>query len=234
MNTQSDLDQFRQLVKHLPIRRIENGHAAHPRLSLFAAARDEAEAREVGETLRTLAPDCDLARAAGESDADLRLYELDLAHPASALDEALVAETAAYGMTAIEPGPDLFCLAALCDAAGVLPAILSGLDRREEPLALLARRGGRDTVCLFGAIVAARMAALPVILDGAQALAAASIVQAINPHAVSHLHVPGGSPQEAVAARLGIAAIPYAEGGAFPLSLAYAVQAWRARRHGLA
>jgi nicotinate-nucleotide--dimethylbenzimidazole phosphoribosyltransferase len=233
MDSMNDLDELRQLVKRLPVRRIDMGRAEHPRLALFAAARDAVEAALVAESLSRLSPESEFGRAVESVDADLRVYELDLEHPAGSLDEKTAVHTAAYGMTAIEPGPDLFCIAAMEDAPTVLPAVTSGLATGRDPLELMMRHGGRDTVCLVGALVATRMAALPVILDGAQAMAAASIVHALAPHAVSHCLVPRDSRIEALAATLGIPAIPYS-GGGFPLSLAHAIEAIRAHRHGLA
>ena len=46
--------------------------------------------------------------------------------------------------------------------------------------------GGRETAAALGAIVAARIQRTPVLLDGPAALAAAAVLDALVPGAVSH------------------------------------------------
>lgn len=55
-----------------------------------------------------------------------------------------------------------------------------------DPLEALRCYGGRDIAGLVGAIVAARHQSIPIILDGFVVCAAAAIVHAINPAAISH------------------------------------------------
>lgn len=56
----------------------------------------------------------------------------------------------------------------------------------KDPLEILRRMGGRETAAIAGAIIAARMEKIPVILDGFAAIAGASVLQAVNPHALDH------------------------------------------------
>ena len=151
----------------------------------------------------------------------------------TALEYPDAARTAAYGMTAVEPGPDLFCLAALVPDDIIGRYVTAGLDRNADPLELLARGGGRDTVALFGAIVAARMAGVPAIIDGPQAFAALRLVHALSPHAVSHCAVPDSSPYVRGARRMGLRQLPFTD-RAFPFSLTAAIEGWRLGPHGLA
>jgi nicotinate-nucleotide--dimethylbenzimidazole phosphoribosyltransferase len=64
-------------------------------------------------------------------DADLRIYELDLAHPTEdftrgpAMSEARTANAMAYGMTAAEPGIDVLCLGEMGIANTTTAATLS-------------------------------------------------------------------------------------------------------------
>lgn len=56
----------------------------------------------------------------------------------------------------------------------------------DDPLAILARLGGREIAAMFGAIIAARQQRIPVIVDGFVATSAAAIAHAANPAAIDH------------------------------------------------
>ncbi|MCX8501668.1 MAG: nicotinate-nucleotide--dimethylbenzimidazole phosphoribosyltransferase [Alphaproteobacteria bacterium] len=66
-------------------------------------------------------------------------------------------------------------------------------DRHGQPLALLAALGGREFCAMVGAIIAARMARIPVILDGFVGCAAAAVVFALDPHGLDHCMIGHGS-----------------------------------------
>jgi nicotinate-nucleotide--dimethylbenzimidazole phosphoribosyltransferase len=55
-----------------------------------------------------------------------------------------------------------------------------------DPLETLRRLGGREFAAIAGAIVAARMEKVPVILDGFASTAAAAVLHAANPRALEH------------------------------------------------
>lgn len=55
-----------------------------------------------------------------------------------------------------------------------------------DPLAILARLGGREIAAMVGAIIAARAQRIPVIVDGFVATSAAAIAHAVNPAAIDH------------------------------------------------
>ncbi len=55
-----------------------------------------------------------------------------------------------------------------------------------DPLELLRRLGGRELAAMAGAILAARVERIPVILDGYVVTAAAAVLQAANPTALDH------------------------------------------------
>jgi nicotinate-nucleotide--dimethylbenzimidazole phosphoribosyltransferase len=59
-------------------------------------------------------------------------------------------------------------------------------EARGNPLAILARLGGREIAAMLGALVAARHQKIPVIVDGFVATAAAAIAHAVNPQAIDH------------------------------------------------
>jgi len=55
-----------------------------------------------------------------------------------------------------------------------------------DPLALLAAVGGEELAAIAGAVLAARMGHIPVLLDGYACTAAASVLHAIDHHALDH------------------------------------------------
>lgn len=167
---------------------------------------------------------------AGSIDADLRIYELDLAHPTDdftqgpAMSEARTGNAMAYGMMAAEPGIDVLCLgemgiantttaATLCaalfggtgaDWAGpgtgvqgkALAHKIAVIDEAlahhkatiaaRDPLQLLAAVGGEEFAAIAGAVLAARMGRIPVLLDGYACTTAAAVLYAIDRHALDH------------------------------------------------
>jgi nicotinate-nucleotide--dimethylbenzimidazole phosphoribosyltransferase len=56
----------------------------------------------------------------------------------------------------------------------------------KDPLEVMRRVGGREIAAIAGAIVAARMERIPVILDGYVVTAAAAILHALDPRAIDH------------------------------------------------
>jgi nicotinate-nucleotide--dimethylbenzimidazole phosphoribosyltransferase len=56
----------------------------------------------------------------------------------------------------------------------------------KDPLEILRRFGGREFAAIAGAILAARMEKVPVVLDGFSAVAAAAILHRANPAALDH------------------------------------------------
>ena len=59
-------------------------------------------------------------------------------------------------------------------------------DALGDPLAILARLGGREIAAMLGALVAARHQKIPVVVDGFVATSAAAIAHAVNPGAIAH------------------------------------------------
>jgi nicotinate-nucleotide--dimethylbenzimidazole phosphoribosyltransferase len=55
-----------------------------------------------------------------------------------------------------------------------------------DPLEVLRRLGGREFAAMAGAILAARMRRIPVMLDGYAVCAAAAVLHALNPAALDH------------------------------------------------
>lgn len=77
------------------------------------------------------------------------------------------------------------------DAAGLarkIGAIEMGiaLHGGQSAMEMLARLGGREQAAICGAVIAARMARIPVILDGFICTAAAAVLYAANPELLDH------------------------------------------------
>jgi nicotinate-nucleotide--dimethylbenzimidazole phosphoribosyltransferase len=76
----------------------------------------------------------------------------------------------------------------------------------DDPLELLRRLGGREIAAIAGAILAARLQRIPVILDGYVVCAAAAILHACDLHALDHClagHLSGEGAHREVLRRLG-------------------------------
>lgn len=130
----------------------------------------------------------------------------------ASMSEKEAAATMAFGMEALAKQPDLLIpgvivaepartAAAVClalfggeasdwsddpepVAAAVARARAEGMG--DDPLEILRQLGGRETAAVAGAILAARVQKVPVLLDGYAACAAAAIVRAIEPTAIDH------------------------------------------------
>lgn len=59
-------------------------------------------------------------------------------------------------------------------------------DGLKDPLEVLRRLGGRELAAIAGAILAARLARTPVLLDGYACTAAAAVIHALDPQAIDH------------------------------------------------
>ena len=90
--------------------------------------------------------------------------------------------------------------------AAVEAAVALHADHLRDPLEVLRRLGGREIAALVGAILAARLQRVPVILDGFVVCAAAAVLHALDPAALDHCiagHVSAEQAHRAVLAKLG-------------------------------
>lgn len=131
----------------------------------------------------------------------------------AALEERDCAATIAFGMEAIAGGADLVCIGTIgqgsdISAAAMLAALHGGRPQDwgadaasaacaeaalhfndgalDDPLEVLRRLGGRECAAAVGAILAARIQRIPVILSGLVSLAAASVLYGLDRAAVDH------------------------------------------------
>jgi nicotinate-nucleotide--dimethylbenzimidazole phosphoribosyltransferase len=69
-------------------------------------------------------------------------------------------------------------------------AVAAAVERHRahlgDPLELLRRLGGREVAAMAGAVLAARMSRIPVVVDGYVASAAAAVLHAADPRALDH------------------------------------------------
>jgi nicotinate-nucleotide--dimethylbenzimidazole phosphoribosyltransferase len=160
-----------------------------PRAAVFVGRWDGSD--EAAATLEALSAGRSRLNAlCGAYDAELRVFEMAIGAGDAGLTQQQCAAAMAYGMTAVEEGLDLLCLAAagpgVSRAAARLAEAVLAEDRQDDPLAALARHGGHALAALAGAVVAARVARLPVVLDGFPALAAAAVLHRVNGSALDH------------------------------------------------
>ncbi len=76
-----------------------------------------------------------------------------------------------------------------------------------DPLEALRRLGGREIAAMAGAILGARLARVPVLLDGYVSTAAAAVLAAMDTRALDHCraaHVSGETPHRRLLDRLGL------------------------------
>ena len=90
--------------------------------------------------------------------------------------------------------------------AAVEAALATHAGHLRDPLEVLRRLGGREIAALVGAILAARLQRVPVILDGFVVTAAAAILHALDPNAIAHCvaaHVSAEQAHRAALTRIG-------------------------------
>ena len=68
----------------------------------------------------------------------------------------------------------------------VADGVAANREALGDPLRVLAALGGEELAAIAGAILAARLARVPVVLDGFACCAAAAIVQALDPRGLDH------------------------------------------------
>jgi len=96
---------------------------------------------------------------------------------------------ALFGGTAAEwTGPGTGVSGAVLERK--IATVAAGVDRHRaaltDPLEVLRHFGGHELAAIAGAVIAARMARIPVILDGFATTAAAAVLHALDPRALDH------------------------------------------------
>lgn len=71
----------------------------------------------------------------------------------------------------------------------VAEAVVLHADAKGDPLEIMRRLGGRELAAITGAVIAARMGRVPVLLDGYATTAAAAILHCIDPRLIDHCMV---------------------------------------------
>ena len=107
----------------------------------------------------------------------------------------------------VGPGSDTDETMTARKAAIVDKALAFHGSQLKDPLEALRRVGGREFAAIAGAILAARMQKIPVLIDGSASFAAAAVLHAETPAALDHCLLAGLLPQAAytqAAAKLGL------------------------------
>ncbi|MBB3929443.1 nicotinate-nucleotide--dimethylbenzimidazole phosphoribosyltransferase [Kaistia hirudinis] len=86
----------------------------------------------------------------------------------------------------VGPGTGLDAEGVAHKAAIVQQALACHAGHLDDPLEVLRRLGGRELAAIAGAILAARMSRIPVLIDGYVATAAAAVLWRLDHHALDH------------------------------------------------
>ena len=68
----------------------------------------------------------------------------------------------------------------------VAEAVMLHAEAKDDPLEIMRRLGGRELAAITGAVIAARMGRVPVLLDGYATTAAAAVLHRIEPRLIDH------------------------------------------------
>lgn len=227
-------------------------HLDHPRLCIFKASHGFATTQNLPQEMdyEKFTKDClqgngRLNRLALLANTDLRLYEMDPEDASDAEGDALTSadlvRSMAYGMMAVEPGLDLMAAGAFghgsATSAKALIALHTGHTSDDLSVARLMKAagtskglsaltsiGGYELAALCGAIIAARLANCPILLEGVQGYAAYLVLASENPALADHCRLCGTSDVKDAQLELSIPVITTSEPG---LNLACMIQQLR-------
>ncbi len=93
------------------------------------------------------------------------------------------------GATWVGPGTGVDSDGLACKAAVVDAALARHAEARRDPLAALGCVGGRELAAIAGAVVQARHARVPVLLDGFACTAAAAVIAKLRDDGLDHAQV---------------------------------------------
>lgn len=139
----------------------------------------------------------------------LGAVEVDNSISASAVHSVLIGEKAENCLFA-EPGETSEFLTT--KLAKIDAALTHHRGHLEDPLEILRLLGGREMAALCGAILAARVQHIPVILDGYTALTAAAILKALSSDAIDHCIIGQGAEGEAMNGLMNKLELPHLPG----------------------
>lgn len=86
----------------------------------------------------------------------------------------------------VGPGTGVSGDAYAAKVAAVEAGVTVNADLMGDPLGVLQAVGGHEIAAMAGAIIAARLAGVPVLLDGYTSTTAAAVLHAIDEHAIDH------------------------------------------------
>lgn len=178
-----------------------------PRLSIYAAshgfaAQDEAQMGYYKTMVaQLLAGEHAINEVINLANADLRLYDLNMDEPTSdlrnsnAMGKETLLNSTAYGLMTVEPENDLVSIAAIGSGSeelgrSICAHYLSFIDSKlkiELPeinldnfFDVLEKTSGYELNAIIGAVLATRLAHVPVVLEGYTAIAAGLLLEQLN------------------------------------------------------
>ena len=175
-----------------------------------------------------------LNRLCQTGNTDLRLYEMDTGTPTrdclsgdAAMDIEDMVKSIAYGMMAVEPGLDLIAVTAFGHGSEMSAKSLNALHDGTSPDDVTCARilkassglkgfealqhvGGYELAALCGVVIAARLAQIPVLLEGETGAAILAVLKHENPGITDHCAVTGSSPVSTMSGDIPFFAVPHA------------------------
>lgn len=155
----------------------------HPRIALFLASYESGGADMMALLDEMRKPGHPISALASVNNADFQVHELGLA---ASEDDMLHA--VAYGMMAATAGIDLMIVSLLNPAHEAVAAdLIAQIKKGVSPVQALLATGSLDFAAGFGAMIAARLARMPVITDGDGAMALKQVIAAIKGGMDNHI-----------------------------------------------
>ena len=177
------------VLAHVQAWQKRSPHLTHPRLCAFASHYNNGSA-QTEKTIQALQSDNHpLKQLAASLNADLRIYELDLAQTSRSPAQAAQAMT--YGMLSIEDKGDVVVVASLSDGAeqAAQEWTLHPEQLADDLLHNVAAHLGLDFCAALGACLAARLAAQPVLVSGFFGEKLIAVLQALDEEAAAHVYL---------------------------------------------
>jgi hypothetical protein len=177
------------LLLHLQRWQNKTPVLAHPRVCAFASHYASDTQHTTQQTINALQGEGHpLKKLAAILNADLRVYELDLAQ--TDRNPAQAAQAMTYGMLAIEDKGDVVVIASLSDGVeAAAQKTTIGTGSPDDILNALVSKLGLDFFAALGACLAARLAKQPVFVSGAFGVCLIDVLNHLAPQAADHLYL---------------------------------------------
>ncbi|MGD9650032.1 MAG: nicotinate-nucleotide--dimethylbenzimidazole phosphoribosyltransferase [Dongiaceae bacterium] len=173
--------EHRQIMTRLPLWNKALAPFQRGAAAIFFSRRMNSAAITLQAQMQNLITGQDpLYDKASALDIDLCAYDLDLAGQIKTHGADEIAHALSYGMMALAPGVEILALASFTTGAP------SEVNHAKDGFEALTQSGSQSIAAVMGAIIAARMAGVPVILADREAAGAAQLLKQLRQDAIDH------------------------------------------------